>query len=84
MINNSLEFTNFYTPIYYASTSDGEYTNLTGVLPREGTWSYIASQNNVYPYTYSKMLKKKGYKTYSYHNGKYTNMQVINCKFKKH
>lgn len=71
MINNSLEFTNFYTPIYYASTSDGEYTNLTGVLPREGTWSYIASQNNVYPYTYSKMLKKRGYKTYSYHDGKY-------------
>lgn len=71
MIHNSLEFTNFYTPIYYASTSDGEYTNLTGILPKEGTWSFISSQNNTYPYTYSNALKKQNYKTYAYHNGEY-------------
>ncbi len=71
MTNNGLVFTNFYTPIYYASTSDGEYTNLTGLLPKEGTWSYISSRNNVYPYTYSNVFKKDGYKTYAYHNGIY-------------
>lgn len=69
--NEGITFSNFYTPIYYASTSDGEYTNLSGLLPTEGTWSYIDSGNNYYPFTYSNALKNKGYKTYSYHNGEY-------------
>lgn len=71
MSNEGLTFSNFYTPIYYASTSDGEYTNLTGLLPREGTWSYIASKNKEIPYTYANVLKEKGYDTYAYHNGIY-------------
>lgn len=71
MTKEGITFSNFYTPIYYASTSDGEYTNLTGLLPKEGTWSYIASKNKEFPYTYAKVLKEKGYDTYSYHNGIY-------------
>lgn len=69
--NEGISFTNFYTPIYYASTSDAEYTNQTGLLPEEGTWSFLKSQNNYYPYSYANMLKDEGYKTYSYHNGEY-------------
>lgn len=71
MVNEGFNFTNFYTPIYYASTSDGEYTNLTGLLPKEGTWSYQSSVNKSFPYTYSNILKEKSYKTYAYHNGEY-------------
>lgn len=71
MVNEGFNFTNFYTPIYYASTSDGEYTNLTGLLPKEGTWSYQSSVSKSFPYTYSNILKEKGYKTYAYHNGEY-------------
>lgn len=71
MIKEGITFSNFYTPIYYASTSDGEYTNLTGLLPKEGTWSYITSKNKDFPYTYAKVFKEKGYDTYSYHNGIY-------------
>ena len=71
MTKEGITFSNFYTPIYYASTSDGEYTNLTGLLPKEGTWSYIASKNKDFPYTYAKVLKEKGYEAYSYHNGIY-------------
>ena len=66
-----LFFDNFYTPIYYASTSDGEYTNLTGNLPEEGTWSYIKSKNNYFPYSYANAFKSLGYKSFSYHNGVY-------------
>ena len=69
--NEGLSFTNFYTPIYYASTSDGEYTNLTGLLPEERTWSYVSSQNNYYPYTYSEVFNNLNYDTYAYHNGEY-------------
>ena len=65
-------FTNFYTPIYYASTSDGEYTNLTGLLPKEGTWSYIKAKDNYFPYTYANVFKDKNYSLNSYHNGVYT------------
>ena len=72
MSNEGFNFSNFYTPIYYASTSDGEYTNLTGLLPKEGTWSYIKSKNNYFPYTYSMAFKDKGYGLYGYHNGVYT------------
>ena len=69
--NEGFTFSNFYTPIYYASTSDGEYTNLTGLIPNERTWSYISSKDNYYPYSYAKVFKKLGYDTYSYHNGIY-------------
>lgn len=72
MSNEGFNFSNFYTPIYYASTSDGEYTNLTGLLPKEGTWSYIKTKNNYFPYTYSMILKDEGYNLYGYHNGVYT------------
>ena len=71
MKNDSINFTNFYTPIYYASTSDGEYTNLTGLLPKEGTWSYIASKNNFFPYSYANEFDNLGYTTHSYHDGIY-------------
>ena len=71
MKEKGLYFTNHYTPIYYASTSDGEYTNLTGNLPHEGIWSYIESKNKYLPYSYGNILKDKGYKTYAFHNGRY-------------
>ncbi len=67
--HEGLNFTNFYTPIYYASTSDGEYANLTGLFPKEGTWSYVKMRNNIYPYTYASIFKDRGYSLNAYHNG---------------
>ena len=72
MTTEGINFTNFYTPIYYASTSDGEYTNLTGLLPKEGTWSYIDIKNKTFPYTYANVFKKQNYELNSYHNGIYS------------
>ena len=69
--SEGFKFNNFYTPIYYASTSDGEYTNLTSLLPQEGTWSYIYSKDNVMPFSYANILNKQGYKSFAYHNGEY-------------
>ena len=65
MREEGIYFTNHYTPIYYASTSDGEYTNLTGNLPKEGIWSYIEAKDKHFPYSYANILKKQGYQTYS-------------------
>lgn len=72
LTTDGLNFTNFYTPIYYASTSDGEYTNFTGLLPKEGTWSYIDTLGKAFPYTYAKVFKNEDYSLNGYHNGVYT------------
>lgn len=72
MYSEGFNFTNFYTPIYYASTSDGEYTNLTGLLPKEGTWSYINIKDTYFPYSLANTLKQKNYDLFGYHNGVYT------------
>lgn len=69
MSKYSFEFTNFYAPIYYVSTSDGEYINLLSLLPEEGVWSLMESKNNYYPYNYAKIFKN--YEKYAYHNGEY-------------
>ena len=72
MYNEGFEFTNFYTPVYYVSTSDGEYVSLTSLLPKDGTWSMSTSRNNYLPFVYGNMFKELGYETRAYHNGTYT------------
>lgn len=72
MYNEGFQFTNFYTPVYYVSTSDGEYISLTSLLPKEGTWSMSTSSKNYLPFVYGNMFKNVGYNTRAYHNGTYT------------
>lgn len=69
--NESIQFKNFYTPLFPVSTADGEYLTDTSLLPAEGVWSIEEVNNNVYPYTYGNILKKYGYETYAYHNYHY-------------
>ena len=71
LTHEGFHFTNFYTPLYYVSTSDGEYVTLNGVLPKEGVWSFYTSRNNLLPYAYGNVLKPLGYTTYAFHNGRY-------------
>ena len=71
LYNEGFRFTNFYTPIYYVSTSDGEYVSLTSLLPKESVWSFTKSANNYLPYTYGNLFKNLDYTTYAFHNGKY-------------
>lgn len=72
MYNEGFQFTNFYSPVYYVSTSDGEYVSLTSLLPKDGTWSMSTSRNNYLPFVYGNMFKELGYNTRAYHNGTYT------------
>ncbi len=68
MTNNSFVFKNYYQPLYPISTFDGEYMNLTGLLPKEGTWSFREASNNYMPYVFGNSFKNNGYNTYSFHN----------------
>lgn len=61
-------FTNFYTPYWGVSTSDGEYVALTGTIPKSGTWSMSDTQYNAMPLTMVQQLKHLGYSAHAYHD----------------
>lgn len=65
------EFKNFYTPLFPASTADGEYITDTSLVPKEGAWSIVEIRNDYVPYSYANIFKKLGYTTNSYHDYSY-------------
>ncbi|MDD6480603.1 MAG: LTA synthase family protein [Clostridium sp.] len=71
MYTEGFSFSNFYTPIFYVSTSDGEYVSLTSLLPKEGLWSFQESSKISLPFVYGNILKDYGYSANAYHNGRY-------------
>lgn len=70
MANNSFVFTNFYQPIFL-STTDGEYMNMNGLIPKEGVWSMKTSASIKMPFAIGNMFKKLNYLTKAYHDGNY-------------
>lgn len=68
MYEEGFKFKNFYTPSWGVSTSDGEYVACTGLLPKEGIWSFYKSSKNYIPFAMGNQLKKEGYETKAYHN----------------
>src|SRR5690625_3885643 len=66
------QFTNFYNPIWGVSTSDGEYTILSSLVPKAGVWSFAKSGENDMPFAMGNQLKKLGYETKAYHNHSYS------------
>ncbi len=73
MQQEGFNFENFYTPIWGVSTSDGEYTTCTGLIPKSGVWSFYRSANNYMPFCLGNVFRANGIKnTYAYHNNTYT------------
>ena len=72
LVHEGFYFTDFYTPIWGVSTSDGEYVACTGLLPKSGVWSLSRSSNNYLPFVMGNQLSKLGYVTYAYHGHTYT------------
>lgn len=72
LVHEGYNFTNFYTPIWGVSTSDGEYVACTGLVPKSGVWSFQESGKNHLPFVMGNQLKSLGYKTMAYHNHSYT------------
>ena len=68
MQEEGFKFNNFYTPTWGVSTSDGEYVACTGLLPKEGIWSFYKSSKNYMPFAMGNQLKELGYETKAYHN----------------
>ncbi|WSI02965.1 LTA synthase family protein [Sedimentibacter sp. MB31-C6] len=68
MQEEGFKFTEFYTPLWGVSTSDGEYVICTGILPKSGIWSFYRSAQNYMPYCLGNQLNNLGYTSYAYHN----------------
>jgi phosphoglycerol transferase MdoB-like AlkP superfamily enzyme len=65
--------TNFYNPVWSVSTSDGEYVQLTGLLPKSGVRSFARSADkpNLMYFTMGIQLSTLGYDARAYHNHTY-------------
>ena len=72
MQTEGMQFSEFYTAYWGVSTSDGEYVNLTGTIPKSGTWSFYDTAENAMPLTMVQQLKREGYSAYAFHDHSYT------------
>lgn len=70
--HEGIQCTNYYTPGWGVSTSDGEYTSLLGLMPATGVHSMEYSADRNMYFSLGNMFKKRGYGTYAYHNHTYT------------
>lgn len=72
LANEGFRFTNFYSPLWRVSTSDGEYVALTGLVPVSGIWSLLSSKDNFMAFCLGNQLRNNGYATFAYHNHFYS------------
>ena len=69
MINSSIEFTNFDTPLLIGSTSDSEFMANTSFIPESEGYSVCYKYvNNKFPLTLGNLFKENGYSTNAFHN----------------
>ncbi len=68
LANSGFVFENFYNPLWWVSTSDGEYVNCQSLIPKSGVWSMYRSGSNSVPFTLGNQLRRLGYDTYAYHD----------------
>ena len=67
MLHSGIVVEDYYVPLWQTSTSDGEYMNLIGQIPK-GQHSFRESQNNTYPYSLPAYFATEGVKSYAYHS----------------
>jgi len=72
MQQQGFNFTDFYTPGWTVSTSDGEYVANVGLIPKSGVWSYYRSADNFMAFSMACQFRQLGYCAYGYHNNTYT------------
>ena len=72
LANESFVFENFYNPLWWHSTIDGEYCHCTGLIPSNQVFAFRTSAQNSMPFCMGNMLRAQGYETKAYHNNTYT------------
>lgn len=72
LIHEGFVFENFYTPLWWCSTSDGEYVACTSTIPKGGVTSMYVSGSNYMPFCLGNQFRGVDYNTYAFHNHTYT------------
>ena len=67
-----IKFTDFNQPTWGGSTSTGEYSILTGLVPTAGVSSILKIADCDLSFTIGNKLKNEGYFSAAYHDGTYT------------
>ncbi len=67
LANSGFVCTNYYVPLWQTSTSDGEYVNLTGLIP-DGQFSMTKSAQNHMAYALPAFFGSDGCVNMAYHN----------------
>lgn len=71
LANEGFVFKNFYNPLWWKSTTDGEYAACTSLIPNESIRAFRASADNTMPFCMGNQLRAQGYPTTAYHNHTY-------------
>lgn len=71
MANNGIKFEDFYQPSWGGSTSTGEFSFVTGIIPLDGEETILETQNNNLYFTLGNALQRQNYFSRAYHNGDY-------------
>ena len=70
LANEGFVFTDYYQPAWSLSTTGGEFSNMTGIIPMwlDGSHSFIASISKSMPYAAGNLFGNAGYVCRAYHN----------------
>lgn len=61
----------YYVPLWQTSTSDGEYVNMTGLIPDQQL-SFKRTRSNAEPFSLAACFAREGITSYAYHNNSLT------------
>lgn len=67
LTHSGFVFTNYYVPVWSTSTSDGEYVNLTGLVP-DGQFSMRESGDNDMAFSMANYFIRRGVGCMAFHN----------------
>ncbi len=71
MVHEGFYFENYYTPLWWTSTSDGEFVECTGLIPT-GSNSFKKTGDHYMPFGFGHIFSELGYSARAYHNHTYT------------
>ena len=72
LATKGIVFEDYYQPTWGGSTSSGEFSFLTGIIPVDAVSSVFSVSGHDLRFTMGNQLKAKGYYTAGYHDGEYT------------
>ena len=71
LAHNGFYFPEYYQPNWGGSTTTGEYSFLTGLVPLDDAETIQRTKDKNLYFTMGNQLKRQGYTSFAYHNGDY-------------